>query len=270
MPKVKIESGLNIYYEVEGRGDSVVLVQGLDRDHNGMNSQRRELAKHFQVIAYDARGTGQSDTPQGPYTCKQMADDLCGLLKVLQIEKAHIIGASLGGHVAQEFAIIYPEMTTSLVLMCTFAKPDHYLHSLGRFWINAIEKIGHAHLCEEIMHWTYSRKFFETQRQKLDSVRQKLRELEDTYNIKGFQWKAEAGVNADTSDRLDKIKAPTLVMAGELDYFIPPSLSEQQLVRSINGSKFVLIKDAAHAFFDEKSEEVNREILTFLSSIIKV
>jgi len=270
MPKVKIESGLNIYYEMEGQGDSVVLVQGLDRDHNGMNSQRKELAKHFQVIAYDARGTGQSDTPQGPYTCRQMADDLYGLLKVLQIEKSHIIGASLGGHVAQEFAIVYPEMTASLILMCTFSKPDHYLQSMGRFWISAIEKIGHAQLCEEIMHWTYSREYFETEKQKLDSARQKLKEMEGTYNIKGFQWKAEAGVNADSRDRLDKIKAPTLVMAGELDYFIPPSLSEQQLVRSINGSKFVLIKGAAHAFFDEKSDEVNREILTFLSSIIKV
>ena len=96
MPTVKIESGLNIYYEIDGQGDSVVLVQGLDRDHNGMNSQRKELSKHFQVIAYDSRGTGKSDTPQGPYTCRQMADDLYGLLKVLQIEKAHIIGASLG------------------------------------------------------------------------------------------------------------------------------------------------------------------------------
>ena len=267
MPKIEVGNGLNIYYEIEGQGDSVVLVQGLDRDHNGMNYQRKELSKHFKVIAYDARGTGQSDTPQGPYTCKQMADDLYGLLKVLQIDKAHIIGASLGGHVAQEFAIIYPEMTASLVLMCTFSKPDHYLQSIGRFWIGAIEKIGHAYLCEEIMHWAYSRTFFETQRQKLDSARQKLREMEDTYNVRGFQWKAEAGIDADTRDRLDKIKAPTLVMAGELDYFVPPSLSEQQLARSINRSQFVVIKDAAHAFFDEKSDEVNRELIAFLSNI---
>ena len=267
MPTVKIESGLNIYYEMEGRGDTVVLVQGLDRDHNGMNSQRKELSKQYQVIAYDSRGTGKSDTPQGPYTCRQMADDLYGLLKVLQIEKVHIIGASLGGHVAQEVAIFYPDMTTSLVLMCTFAKPDHYLQSMGRFWIRAIEKTGHALLCEEIMHWSYSRAFFETQRQKLDSARQKLRDMEDTYDIRGFQWKAEAGINADTRDMLDKIRAPTLVMAGELDSFISPSLSEQQLVRSINGSKFWLVKGAAHAFFDERPDEVNREILAFLSNI---
>ena len=110
MPHVTIDSDLTIYYETEGQGDSVVLVQGLDRDHSGMISQRKELSKDFQVIAYDARGTGQSDTPEGPYTCRQMAHDLRGLLKALKIEKAHVIGTSLGGNVAQEFAISFPEI----------------------------------------------------------------------------------------------------------------------------------------------------------------
>lgn len=267
MPKIKIESGLKIYYETEGQGDAVVLVQGLDGDHSGMILQGKELSTHFQVIAYDARGTGHSDTPQGPYTCKQMADDLYGLLRALKIETVHIIGASLGGNIAQEFAISYPEMTESLILMCTFSKSDYYMQNLGRFWASAIEKIGHAHLCKEIMHWTYSRKFFETQGQGLEYAFQKLKEADDSYNTKGFQWKAEAGINADTADRLYKIKTPTLVMAGEWDYLVPPSLCEQQLVKHINGSHFVVIKGAAHAFFDEKPAEVNREIQAFLSSV---
>ena len=267
MPKIKIKSGIHLYYEIEGRGDAVVLVQGLDRDHNGMISQRKELAKDFQVIVYDARGTGQSDIPRGPYTCRQMANDLSGLLRALKIKKAHIIGASLGGNVAQEFAINFPEMTTSLVLICTFAKPDCYLQSMGWFWVNTIERIGHARLCEEIMHWAYTRSFFATQGQRIDSIRQKLEELEATYSIEGFQWKAEAGINTDTTDRLHKIKTPTLVMAGELDYFVPPSLCEAQLAKRISDSRFAIIKDAAHALFDEKPEEVNREIRAFLSSI---
>jgi pimeloyl-ACP methyl ester carboxylesterase len=97
--------------------------------------------------------------------------------------------------------------------------------------------------------------------------RQKLKVQEAGYDIKGFQWKAEAGINADTRDRLHTIKIPTLVMAGELDYFVPPSLCEDQLVRHIDGSRFEVIKGAAHAFFDEKPDEVNRVILSFLSSI---
>ena len=264
MPQITIETGLSIYYKIEGEGKPLVLVQGLDRDHNGMMSQSKELSRFFQVISYDARGTGRSDTPQGPYTCRQMADDLSGLLNALGVEKAHLIGASLGGNIVQEFAINFPERAERIVLMCTFAKPDYYLRSMGRFWINVIEKIGHAQLCEEIMHWSYSRTFFETQKSRLDAARQKLKELEVTYNIKGFQLKAEAGINADTSDRLDKIRVPTLVMAGELDAFIPPSLCEQQLAKNIVGSRFEVIKGAAHAFFDEKPDQVNKSIRAFL------
>ena len=267
MPRIKIDTGLHLFYKREGQGDTVTLVQGLDRDHKGMTAQTRALSEKFQVISYDARGTGQSDTPPGPYTCAQMSDDLRGLLKALGIAKTSLIGASLGGQVVQEFAIHYPEMTEAIILMCTFAKPDHYLQTMGRFWIDSIERIGHAQLCEEIMHWAYSRTYFETERQKLETAREKLRGMEATYNIRGFQWKAEAGINGDTRDRIGGISAPTLVMAGELDYFVPPALCEEQLVRPMSGARFVVIKGAAHAFFEEKADEVNREILDFLSSV---
>lgn len=265
MPQITIETGLSIYYEIEGKGTPLVLVQGLDRDHNGMMAQCKELSRFFQVISFDARGTGQSDTPQGPYTCRQMAEDVSGLLKALGVDKAHLIGASLGGHIVQEFAINFPEMTESIVLMCTFAKSDHYLKSLAGFWFKAIEQVGHSQLCEEIMHWSYTRTYFETQKSRLDTVRQKLKGLDASYNIKGFQWKVDAGITADTTGRLHKIKAPTLIMAGELDFFTSPSLSEQQLAKHIVGSRFEVIKGAAHAFFEEKPDEVNKIILSFLT-----
>ena len=265
MPQITIETGLSIYYEIEGEGKPLVLVQPLDRDHNGMMSQRKELAKFFQVISFDARGTGQSGTPQGPYTCRQMAEDLQGLLKVIGVDKAHFVGASLGGQIVQEFAINFPEMTERIVLMCTIAQSDHYLKSLGGFWISTIEKMGHAHLCEEIMHWSYTRTYFEEQKSRLDTVRKKLKELDPSYNLNGFKWKVEAGINAYTTDRLHKIKAPTLIMAGELDFFISPSLSEQQLAKNIEGSRFKVIKDAAHAFYEEKPDEVNKVLLSFLT-----
>ena len=266
MPQVTIETGLSIYYEIEGEGKPLVLVQALDRDHNGMVSQRKELSRFFQVISFDARGTGQSDTPEGPYSCRQMAEDIYGLLKALGVDKVHLIGASLGGQIVQEFAINFPEMTEKIVLMCTISKSDHYLKSLGGFWNSTIEKMGHAHLCEEIMHWSYTRTYFEEQKSRLDAARQKLKELDPSYNMKGFQWKVEAGINADTADRLHKIKAPTLIMAGELDFFISPSLSEQQLAKNIAGSRFQVIKGAAHAFYEEKPDEVNKAILSFLTT----
>ena len=159
MAKITLENGMRIYYEVEGHGAAVALVQGLDRDHTGMRFQRKELAKHFRVITYDARGTGLSDTPEGPYTCLQMADDLACLLQALGIEKAHIIGASMGGAIAQEFAIKYPQMAGRLVLLCTYMKADAFVRQLAKFWMQSVEKTGHLLLCEGILPWLYTREF---------------------------------------------------------------------------------------------------------------
>jgi pimeloyl-ACP methyl ester carboxylesterase len=267
VPRIQIDRGLHLYYETEGQGDAVVLVQGLDRDHRGMALQMKVLAEHYQVIFYDARGIGQSDTPPGPYACTQLADDIRGLLKALGRGKAHLIGASLGGHVVQEFAINYPEMTASIILMCTFARASGEMLNTGRLFIDSIESRGHAYICEEMMRQAYSSTYRENEKGRFDAAWEKMREMDATYNIRGFQWTAEAGLSADTRDRVSRIKAPTLVMAGERDDLVPPSLCEEQLVRPIGGSRLVVIKDAGHLFFDEKPEEVNREILAFLASV---
>jgi pimeloyl-ACP methyl ester carboxylesterase len=265
MPHIKLNNGLTLYYEIEGTGPAVALVQGLDRDHTGMRFQRKALVKHFQVITYDARGTGLSGTPEGPYTGVQMADDLALLLKELGIANAHIIGASMGGAVAQEFALKYPEMTGRLILFCTYCKSDAFIRQLARFWVDAVEKTGHALLCEGIMPWLYTREFFENQQMALDWARKVIREQESLYSIKGFKWKAEAAVNADTSGRLHLINVPTLVVAGEFDMVVPPALCEE-LSRGIKGAEFRIIKGGAHAFYDEKPFEVNEVILDFLSA----
>ncbi len=263
MSFITLRNTLTLYYEIEGAGETVVLIQGLDRDHTGMRFQRKELVKHFQVITYDARGTGLSDVPEGPYTCEQMADDLALLLQELGIAETHVIGASMGGAVAQEFALKYPEMLRRLVLFCTYCKADAFVRQLVGFWVKAIEKTGHALLCEGIMPWLYSREFFENEQMALDWARQVIKAQEQSYSIKGFQLKAEAALNADTADRLHFINAPTLVVAGELDMVVPPALCKE-LARAIKGAQLKLIKGGAHAFFDEKPSEVNEVITAFL------
>jgi 3-oxoadipate enol-lactonase len=265
MANIKLENGISLYYETEGRGDAVALVQGLDRDHTGMRFQRKELVKHFQVITYDARGTGLSDTPEGPYTCLQMADDLAYLLRALRIEKAHIMGASMGGAIAQEFAVKYPEMTGRLILLCTYMKADAFIRQLAKFWIQSVEKTGHVLLREGILPWLYTREFFEDQQLALDWARKLVKEQEPLYSIKGFEWKAQAALEADTSERIHMIKAPVLVVAGELDLVVPPALCKQ-LADAIPGARFTVIKGGAHAFFDEKPFELNEVLLDFLAA----
>jgi 3-oxoadipate enol-lactonase len=266
MANVTLKNGIRIYYEVEGRGEAVALVQGLDRDHTGMRFQRKALAKQFQVVTYDCRGTGLSATPEGPYTCPQMADDLAYLLQALGIEKAHIVGASMGGAIAQEFAIKYPQMAGRLVLLCTYMKADAFVRQLAKFWMQAVEKTGHVLLREGILPWLYTREFFENQQLALDWARKLTRDQEPLYSIRGFQWKAQAALAADTTDRIHLINAPTLVVAGELDLVVPPALCKQ-LADAIRGAQFTIIKGGGHAFFDEKPFELNEVLLNFLTTL---
>jgi pimeloyl-ACP methyl ester carboxylesterase len=192
-----------------------------------------------------------------------MADDLAYLLQALGIQKAHIMGASMGGAVAQEFAAKYPERTGRLILLCTYMKADAFVRQLATFWMQAVEKTGHVLLCEGILPWLYTREFFEDQQLALDWARKLIQEQEPFYSIRGFQWRAQAALSADMTERVHLINAPALVVAGEQDLVVPPSLC-RKLADAIKGARFAVIRGGGHAFFDEKPFELNEVLLDFL------
>src|SRR5512137_1250660 len=108
MPKVKV-NGVTLDYEVEGQGDPLIMIIGLGSDQSNWRLQKGQFNKLFRVITFDNRGAGKSDKPPGPYSIKMMADDTIGLMDYLRIDKAHILGVSMGGMIAQEIAINYPD-----------------------------------------------------------------------------------------------------------------------------------------------------------------
>jgi len=118
MAKVNV-NGCEIYYEVHGQGDPLVLIMGLRRNVEWWFRQIPALSEHFQVIAFDNRGAGRSDKPVTEYSIPLFADDTAGLMDALDISKAQILGISMGGYIAQELALNYPEKVKSLVLGCT-------------------------------------------------------------------------------------------------------------------------------------------------------
>ena len=123
MPIVKA-NGININYSVTGQGEPLVMIMGLNAPQSGWNDQIPLFKKYFQVITFDNRGAGKSDKPQGPYSIRIMADDAAALMDCLGIKKAHIMGMSMGGMIAQEVAINYPERMMKLVLASTYACQD--------------------------------------------------------------------------------------------------------------------------------------------------
>jgi pimeloyl-ACP methyl ester carboxylesterase len=125
VPKVSV-NGFRLYYEIEGDGEPVVLIPGFAAGRETWVRQIPSLSRNFRVITFDPRGVAESDQPEGPQSISLLADDLAHLLQVLGISAAHIVGASFGGFVAQEFALRYPFMTRKLVLCCTsFGGPNH-------------------------------------------------------------------------------------------------------------------------------------------------
>ncbi|HVI71299.1 MAG TPA: alpha/beta hydrolase [Pyrinomonadaceae bacterium] len=125
MPKVSVNR-FRLYYEMEGDGEPVVLIPGFASGRETWAMQTPSLSRNFRVITFDPRGVSESDKPEGPQSISLFADDVAHLLQALGISRAHIVGASFGGFVAQEFALRYPFMTRKLVLCCTsFGGPNH-------------------------------------------------------------------------------------------------------------------------------------------------
>ena len=118
MPKVKV-NGIDIYYEEHGSGEPVVMIGGLGADTTLWSKQVPAFSERFRVVVFDNRGSGQSDKPDEPYSIPMFAADTVGLMQALGIERAHVVGASLGGLVAQELVLTHPEMVDRLVLVCT-------------------------------------------------------------------------------------------------------------------------------------------------------
>jgi pimeloyl-ACP methyl ester carboxylesterase len=127
VPRVTV-NGFTLYYEIEGEGEPLVLIPGFASGRSIWSRQTPALSQNFRVITFDPRGVDASDKPDGPQSIGLLADDLAHLLLALHIHRAHVVGVSFGGFVAQEFALKYPAMTRKLVLCCTsFGGPNHVM-----------------------------------------------------------------------------------------------------------------------------------------------
>src|SRR5690349_1825241 len=129
MPTIEINDA-ELYYEVTGQGEPVLLVPGLSGRGSFWASQVTELARDFRVIVHDHRGTGRSTHSRIRYSVEQMADDVLRLMDALGVESAHLVGHSTGGAIGQVIALEHPRRLRSLVLSATWAGPDAYFRRL--------------------------------------------------------------------------------------------------------------------------------------------
>jgi pimeloyl-ACP methyl ester carboxylesterase len=265
MPIVKV-GDINIYYEIHGKGEPLVLIYGYVGHSRLWFRQISVLSKKYQVIAFDNRGVGRSDKPDIPFTMRMMAGDIAGLLDVIGIDAAHVFGISMGGMIAQHFALNYPQRVISLILGCTTCGGIHMIQPepesmAALFDFERMKKMTPEEVVRQAMPFCYSQKFIE---ENPDVVNERVaKQLEYPTPPHGATRQAGAILGHDTYELLPRMKLPTLVITGDNDRLIPAENS-RILASRISDVELVVLKGLGHEFFIEDSEEANKLILDFL------
>lgn len=252
-----------IYFESVGEGDPLVLISGLNADRSFWVYTVDYFKRHFNVITIDNRGVGESNIFAPECTTKLMAEDVVDVLDCLKIETANIVGHSLGGCVAQMFAIHYSERIRKLVLCSTHAK----LNDLRKLLIEnnlafMRNNIPRELIIKNAMVWLFSDRFLANPKNRENFANNALRIPLETAR-KSYFYQANALLQHDSSSVIDQIKCPTLIICGEED-MIAPIKNSYYLAQKIHSAGMISIADAAHMLPIENSKQFFDYVVNFL------
>lgn len=259
-------AGRKVYYEIhgEGAGPPLVLVMGMGGSCKGwLALQVPEFAPRHRTVIYENRGVGESEDPGGPFTTADLADDLAGLLDALRIERAHVLGAFLGGMAAQELALRHPDRVARLVLAGTYARPDAKRRLLLEKW----KEMARAPFPPEVfvkerLLWTLQDETLE----QSDLVEAMSRSFPGTglpISADVFVRQCDACLAHDTFDRLREIPQTTLLLCGRQDQLTPPKL-HREMADEMPNARLVTLTYGAHLVLAESAERFNQTVLQFL------
>jgi pimeloyl-ACP methyl ester carboxylesterase len=280
-------NGIDLYYEIHGSGEPLLMIEGLGYSAWMWYKQIPVFSKRYQVILFDNRGAGNTDKPDSEYSIEIMADDASGLLRTLGIGPVHALGISLGGFIAQELALRHPDLVKSLSLVSTNSGPgkramrnSQHVNGLFKLWgilPGTFEMGGKASVPlgfeygitkEDRIRYGLSLAFTpEYYRQHPEEIERIVRwRLENPQP--GYAWTRQlmAGMNFDSSGRAENIHAPTLVLNGTEDRIVTPE-SARELAGSIPDSRYVEIEGSGHLLFIERSDEFNETVMGFLDEV---
>jgi pimeloyl-ACP methyl ester carboxylesterase len=253
--------GLQIWAEQVGSGPDVLLIAGLGDTVESWQFQLDGLADRYRLTAFDNRGAGRTAMPDGPVTVEAMADDAAGVLRALDIPSAHVAGFSGGSKIAQELAIRHPDVVRSLVLQSTWPVPDPYLRAWGQFvgWLAEVAPSERAFL-EGFFLWIYTARAHNEG--VVDQFIEEVLAFPHKQSPEDLQRSLDAFLKHDTTDRLPKIAAPTLVLAGGRDPTSRPELC-RAVADLIPNARYEVLVDESHQPFQEIPDEWNSRVDAF-------
>ncbi len=255
-------NGVTLHYEITGQGEPLILVEGLGTATWLWWKQTPELSRHFRVVAYDLRGSGWSDKPDEPYSIPMFADDLAGLMDALHIKQAHVLGISLGGYVAQEFAIRYPHKVKRLILCSTSTNGPHAIPPNPDIILALMTPVAGKDDLRDRIALSLSPGYAAAHP---SDVEQMLAwRLDNPQPVYAYNRQLMSAVGWTSEGRLGEITVPTLVLAGSEDRVVPPQNAEI-LVAGIPHAEKVILQGAGHLLNVEQPEEFNKGVIRFLT-----
>lgn len=264
MPYVHTSDGLRIRYDVRGprRGDPVLLVQGLGTDSRGWLLQRRALAKRHRVVTLDNRGVGRSDKPLDGYDLERMALDCVEVLDAVGVDRAHVMGASMGGVIAQIMAVRHPGRVQSLVLACTACRHHPWRVELLQEWAAMARERGMRAWANEHLRWIVGPRSL----RRFGAAFGLAAPVFMSAPAHAFAGQIDAILAVDDQVRVElaAVRVPTLVVVGSQDTLTPQADAEE-LAELIPGAKLAVIRGGAHGFMVEDAAAFNRIVTAFLA-----
>ena len=264
MPHADLD-GRRVFYEEHGAGDPVLLVSGLGADHTAWALQAEYLQESFRVVVFDNPGVGQTEWPSGPYSTELFADVAVSLLRHLEVERAHVVGASMGGLIAQQIGVRHPAAVRSLSIHCPWWTIDPYTRALLRSWQAIGRATGMPDLLRQIWLWVFTPRFYAEQPQILVELERQLADNPNAQTVDAFCRQAEACVAHTALEEVAEIDVPTLITVGDTDILTPPAHA-RALHERVRGSVLHVWPEMGHAPFWEIPDAFNRLNREFLEA----
>jgi len=264
MPMTPEHNGVAIWYEVHGDGPPLILVSGTGHDHTFWSGQIPHFAQSFLTIVFDNRGVGRSSVPPPGYSLADMADDAARVLDGAGLDEAHVMGFSMGGHIAQELTLNDPQRVLSLGIHHSWARNGARLRKFQETRRYLAEHGQRVALAELSMLALHASAHYDAHVEEMEEHRRFL--MEGSPVNAGWIGQLEACLAGDTYDRLPQISVPTLVTCSELDLIASPHLSREIHAR-IPGSELKILKDTGHVALMEAPDLFAEVCLEFLGRV---
>ena len=267
MPHTRVDD-LEIVWDVAGpeSGEPVVMINGLGAARGSWSLQVAAMAERYRVFTFDNRDVGETGAGKRPrpYGMERFARDTAGLIETLELGAVHVVGASMGGTIAQELGLLRPDLVRTVQIVCSWPGRDPWLNALIAEWDSMFAAMGPVAWARNSWQWVFTYRWYRDAA-KMATLAADAEAYPYPQTPQMFGRQCQAAISFDARDRLGEITAPVQVIVGAEDIFTPPRFSEE-IAAAIPGAGLTILPEVGHGMFWETPDAFNSALLRFLEA----